>query len=277
MAKGKTTTELSASLTEALGPYYKRPTVSVSLREVKSSRYYILGKVWKPALYPLTQPTTLLDALARAGGLEVVGGTGTSEELADLSRSFLIRDDKPVPIDFEALIRGGDARYNIYVKSGDFIFLPPKSSQEILVLGWVASPQAVGYREGMGMVAAVAEVGSTRKNAFLQRVLLIRGSLAKPKVAIVNLDNIMKGKNPDFPLQAGDIIWVPQSPWDRLERYLDVVLGTVVETVAANEGIRVVQGEQSVGVSVQIPIGDNSSGGVTTQPVASPDPFIPAE
>lgn len=271
-AAGKTTTELSAALTEALRPYYKRSEVAVALREVRSSRYFVLGKVWKPALYPLTQPTTLLDAIARAGGLEVVGGTGTSEELADLSRSFLIRDGKPLPIDFEALIRGGDARYNIYVKHGDFIYLPPKSTEEILVLGWVAKPASVGYREGMGLIAAISEVGSYRRNAFLQRVLLIRGRLAKPKVAIVNLDDVIKGKKRDIPLQAGDIIWVPQSPWDRLERYLDIVLGTVAETVAANEGIRIVQGEQSVGVGIQIPI-DGSAG--STQPAPLPGQVVP--
>ncbi len=271
-AAGKTTTELSTALTEALRPYYKRSEVAVALREVRSSRYFVLGKVWKPALYPLTQPTTLLDAIARAGGLEVVGGTGTSEELADLSRSFLIRDGRPLPIDFEALIRGGDARYNIYVKHGDFIYLPPKSTEEILVLGWVAKPASVGYREGMGLIAAISEVGSYRRNAFLQRVLLIRGRLAKPKVAIVNLDDVIKGKKRDIPLQAGDIIWVPQSPWDRLERYLDIVLGTVAETVAANEGIRIVQGEQSVGVGIQIPI-DGSAG--STQPAPLPGQVVP--
>lgn len=271
-AAGKTTTELSAALTEALRPYYKRSEVAVALREVRSSRFFVLGKVWKPALYPLTQPTTLLDAIARAGGLEVVGGTGTSEELADLSRSFLIRDGKPLPIDFEALIRGGDARYNIYVKHGDFIYLPPKSTEEILVLGWVAKPASVGYREGMGLIAAISEVGSYRRNAFLQRVLLIRGRLTKPKVAIVNLDDVIKGKKRDIPLEAGDIIWVPQSPWDRLERYLDIVLGTVAETVAANEGIRIVQGEQSIGVGIQIPI-DGSAG--STQPAPLPGQVVP--
>lgn len=254
-AKGRTTTELSDVLTKALQPYYKRSEVSVSLLEVRSSQYFILGKVWKPALYPLTGPTTLIEALSRAGGLEVVGGTGTSEELADLSRSFLIRDNQPVPIDFEALIREGDARFNIYVKDGDFIYLPPKSSQEIFVLGWVRDPKAVGYREGMGIVAAVSEAGSTRKNAFLQRILLVRGSLAKPKVAVINLDNIMKGKVRDIPLQAGDIIWIPQSPWDRIESYIDIVLNTATETIAANEGVRIIQGETDIGVSVGIPIG----------------------
>ncbi len=267
-AQGKSTTELSQALTESLRSFYKRPEVAVSLVEVQSSRFYVLGKVAKPALYPLTQPTTLLDALARAGGLEVVGGTGTSEELADLSRSFLVRDGRALPIDFQALIRGGDPRFNIFVKNGDFIYLPPKSSEEILVLGWVAKPASVGYREGMGVVAAVSEVGGPRKNAFLQRMLVVRGRLSRPKVAIVNFDAIAKGKKPDFALEAGDIVWIPQSPWDRLERYLDVVLGTAVTTMAANEGIRIVEGEQSVGVSVQVPI--NTGVGLTPAPAPAP-------
>jgi polysaccharide export outer membrane protein len=251
-ARGKTITELSRELTEALRPFYRQPAVSVTLRAAKSKRYVILGKVYGPNIYPLNQPTTLLDAIARAGGLELMGGTGTTEELADLSRSFLIRDGKPLPIDFEALVRGGDLSYNVYLRHGDFIFLPPKSTKEILVLGAVTVPKAIGWREGMGIVAAMAEVQGPLPNAYLQRILLVRGSYSKPRVAILNYDSIVKGKHPDVAVNAGDIIWVPRSPWERIESYIDIVLNTAVETIAANEGIRAVDGVDSETVQTQL-------------------------
>lgn len=257
MARGKTVAELSKDLTEALRPYYKMPEVAVALHAAQSRRYSILGKVYSPNVYPLNQPTTLLDAIARAGGLELAGGTGTTEELADLSRSIIVRDNRLIPVDFEALLRRGDMSNNIYLRDQDFIFLPPKSTKEILVLGDVGVNKAVGWREGMGLIAAISEAQGTRPGAFVQRVLLVRGSFAKPKVAILNYDSIVKGKHPDVVMMPGDIIWVPRSPWERLERYIDLVIGTAVETIAANEGIRLVEGEGEVGVNISLNPGAN--------------------
>lgn len=268
LARGKTVTELSQILTEALRPYYKRPEVTVALHAAKSRRYSMLGKVYSPNVYALNQPTTLLDAIARAGGLELAGGTGTTEELADLSRSILVRNGKMLPIDFEALVRQGDLRYNVYLRDQDFIFLPPKSTKEILVLGHVGVPKAVGWREGMGLVGAIAEAQGTKPGAYVQRVLLVRGSYSQPKVAILNFDSIAKGKHSDVAVLPGDIIWVPRSPWERIERYIDIVIGTATETVAANEGLRLVEGEESVGIDVQV---DSTAG----QPEGEPNIIVP--
>jgi polysaccharide export outer membrane protein len=253
-ARGKTVADLAAALTEALRPFYRQPEVSVALHAAKSRRYSVLGKVYSPDVYALDQPTTLLDAIARAGGLELAGGTGTTEELADLSRSILVRNGKILPVDFEALVRAGDVRYNVYVKDQDVIFLPPKSTKEILVLGHVGTPKATGWREGMGLVGAIAEARGTKPGAYVQRVLLVRDSFTRPRVAILNLDSISKGKQSDVAVLPGDIIWVPRGPWERIERYIDLVIGTAANTFAANEGVRLATGEQSAAVSVQIPI-----------------------
>lgn len=259
-ARGKTTGELSEALTEALRPYYRRPEVAVALHAAQSRRFSILGSVNSPNNYALNQPTTLLDGIARAGGLELAGGTGTTEELADLSRGILVRGGSLLPVDFEALMRRGDLRYNIYLQDQDFVFLPPKSTKEILVLGAVGVPKAVGWREGMGLIGAIAEAQGTRPNAFVQRFLLVRGSFTKPRVAILDYDAIVKGKQPDVAVLPGDIIWVPRSPWERVEEYLDLILNTAAETIAANEGLRLVEGEDAeVNVGVEINTGGSSS------------------
>ena len=268
-ARGQTVAQLSAALTESLRPFYRRPEVAVALHAAKSRRFSILGKVYSPNVYPLDQPTTLLGAIARAGGLELAGGTGTTEELADLSRGIFVRDGRLLPVDFEALLRGGDMGFNIYLQDQDFIFLPPKSTKEILVLGAVTTARAVGWREGMGLIGAIAESGGMRPNAFVQRILLVRGSFVKPRVAILDFDAIVKGKQPDVTVQPGDIIWVPRSPWERLERYLDVVLSTAAETIAANEGLRLIDGEDSPGVGVGVQINPGSS-----TPAPAPPPII---
>ncbi len=67
--QGMTTVELAAALRERLnGRYYVNPDVSVSLKESNSQRLAVDGSVNSPGVYPVVGRTTLMEAIARAGG-----------------------------------------------------------------------------------------------------------------------------------------------------------------------------------------------------------------
>jgi len=80
----------------------------------------------------------------------------------------------------------------------------------------------------------------------------VRGSLAEPQIAVVDCNAIMKGRAPDVRLEPGDIIFVPNSPYTTIKRYVNLIVNTFVTTIAANEGIRA--GGQNVGVNVTVPV-----------------------
>jgi hypothetical protein len=61
----------------------------------------------------------------------------------------------------------------------------------------------------------------------------------------------------DVVLEPGDIVSVPNSPFNTLKRYLNTIVNTFITTVAANEGIRAGGGTVNVGVSV--PVGSSTS------------------
>lgn len=68
-AAGKTPHELSQHLEAELGrKYLKDPRVNVSVKDASSLRVTIDGAVMQPGIYPLTGPTTLLQAVALAKG-----------------------------------------------------------------------------------------------------------------------------------------------------------------------------------------------------------------
>ena len=75
-------------------------------------------------------------------------------------------------------------------------------------------------------------------SAYPQRVVIVRESLTAPKVAIVNFSDVVSGKASDIVLEPQDIVWVPTSPFDRIDKYLGEVISSFVRTVAANEGAR---------------------------------------
>lgn len=252
-ADGLTIAELSARLEEALRRDYHEPHVNVTLLEVRSRRFWILGRVFNPGLYPLREPTTLVEAISMAGGLFTSRFSGTTEELADLSHSLVIRGGEVLPVDFEALLRRGDMSQNIYLRPDDYVFLPSSLSQNVYVLGSVRQPKAVGFRDRLSVVGALAHAKGPLPEAWLKGVVVLRGSLRQPRAASVDVAAILAGRARDVNLEPGDVVWVPDSPLDRWDKYFWSILNTAARTIAVNEGTRAAAG--SAAPSVTIPVG----------------------
>mgnify|MGYP003478211438 CR=1 FL=1 len=83
-------------------------------------------------------------------------------------------------------------------------------------------------------------------------IAIVRGSLATPQIAVVDYNDVVKGRAPDVRLEPGDIIYVPNSPYTQLKRYVNLILNSFVVTIAANEGTRAGGGTANVGVSVPV-------------------------
>lgn len=235
-ADGLTLDEFRAKLEHELATYYRDPQVAVILRTVRSKRVWMMGRVSTPGIYPLDTPMTIVEAIARSGGLMSSRFSGTTEELADLRHSFILRDGKLLPVDFHRLLAEGDASQNIYVQDRDYICLPSALSKEVYVFGSVLQPRSVGFRDRVTVVSAIAAAHDVIPGAFTERVLIIRGSLTKPEVFTVNYQAILQGREPDIALEPRDLVWVPQAPWSNFEQYVKTVVTTFVRTVAANEG-----------------------------------------
>ncbi len=259
-AQGKTLAELSQVLSERLGEHYTQPIVTVNLSEVQNARYQVLGAVNTPGVYPIDKPTRLLDAISTAGGM-LNGTLGTvTQEMAALNRAMVIRGGKALPVNFQSLVKEGDMTQNIYVKSGDYIYLPSAQNQKIYVLGWVVAPRAISFSQPITAIEAIAKAEGPRPNAFLSRAIVIRGSTTDPVVAVVNLRDVAVGRGADFTLESGDILWVPKNPWSKLGEYVYEILDSAATAVAVAEGAAILEGDSSV--EVTIPAGSSGSVGI---------------
>ena len=249
---GKTMSEISTLLSKSLESDYVDPIVTVNVAKADSQRFWMLGQVQKPGAYPITRPTTLISALSEGGGL--LTNTESSEvsnpEAADLERAILIRNGDLIPVDFDRLVREGDMSQNVYVKGGDYIFVPSLTTRSFYVLGHVNKPGPVYFERGATLVSAVAAAGGPQTDAIVTKALILRGGTLHPQVAVVNLRDIMKGQEPDLKLEGGDIVWVPRSPWSKLEDYVEAVLITAAQAVAVQEGLGVLGVTGSAGVTI---------------------------
>ncbi len=264
---GKTLPQVRDEIRQGLRQYLRdEQQVSVTLLGVESQRVWLLGRLVAPGVYPLGAPMTLMEAIAQAGGLApaptlvALGGSqlaattaGMPRETADLRRSFVMRDGKMLPVDFQRLLRAGDLSQNIYLQAGDFVYLPSAQSSTVYVLGAVLQPRAVRLTGPATLAAAITSAGGTIRDAHLTQVAVIRGSLQQPQVAIVNFEAIRHGRQPDVRIEPGDIIHVPVVPYEIFSRYLDLVLDTFVRTYSANEGARAI--DRNAGrVGIVVPI-----------------------
>ena len=234
--KGKTTSLLREEMQKMLVKYYKQPQVSLTLREVSSQRVWVLGRVNAPGIYPLNRPLRVLDAVTQAGGLFTSRFTGTTEELADLSHSFLMRGGKMMPVNFQKLIREGDLANNIYLEPDDFIYLPSSLTNEVYVLGAVTEPRPVGFMNEMNLITALGRGLGIRPDADLSHVTIVRGSLTEPKIAMVNAKEIIQGKATNVRLEPGDIVFIPGAGTNSPGGFLHDAVNTFTRLVAANEG-----------------------------------------
>jgi polysaccharide export outer membrane protein len=228
--------------------------VTLAVKSVASQQVWVLGRLNSPGIYTLNGPTTLLDAVSEAGGLGVNTPAGSLyNEVADLSRSFLVRDGHIVPVDFQRLLRDGDLSQNVYLQPGDFVFVPSLRSAEVHVLGAVLQPRSERMSGSLTVVQAIALAGGSIPNACLPNVAVLRGSLTHPQIAIVAVNDVLRGRAPDVRLEPGDIVFVPYKPDRVLVRYVNLILNTFVRTIGVNEGAYTIDSRASpvtVGVNL---------------------------
>jgi protein involved in polysaccharide export with SLBB domain len=233
-AEGRTVDELRDVINERLAEHYRNPAVMIFPWELRSKRYFILGKVIDNGAYPMDHPITIIEAVARARGIETGLFEENTVELADLPRSFLMRGDRRMPIDFEALFFDGDLSQNIELEPNDFLYFPSANTNELYVLGEVVLPGVLGFTPRSSVISAITERGGFTDDAFKQRVLVVRGSLQNPELFVIDTSDVLTGMAIDFKLEPKDIIYVATKPWAYAEELADDAIDFFLRSMTAS-------------------------------------------
>lgn len=207
------------TLESKLQRYIIHPRVSVIPFEARSSSVTLLGKVTHPGIYEIKGRMRVLDALASAGGLALGYFQNNTVELADLERTFLIRDNQLLPIDFVQLVQNGDTRFNIPLLDRDYIYVPSAVNREIYIIGEVNQQGHYFYQENMSLMQSITFAQGFTSSAQ-STIYVIRGNLSHPRLFKINTREIMRAQVRDFRLVPNDIVFVPRSP---IARWNDVI------------------------------------------------------
>ena len=229
LVTGLTIDELRARMDEELGKYHRAPHTLITPIAFRSKKYYMLGKVMVKGAFVLDRPLTVLEAIARAKGFENGLVNRSVVDLADFSHSFLARDGKRLPLNFEKLFESGDLSQNIPIEPGDYIYIAAAKAPEVYVVGEIRLPGPVAYSAGQTVITAIAARGGFTQRAFHSRVMVVRGSLNHPESIVVDAAAIVAGKSTDFRLQPRDIIYVSPRPFVRVEELADLATTAFIQ------------------------------------------------
>jgi protein involved in polysaccharide export with SLBB domain len=240
LATGLTVDELRAKFDLELSKYYRSPRTIITPSQYRSKKYYMLGTVVGSGVYQLERPTTIIEAIARAGGLQTGVVEQNTMEMTDLSHSFIVRGGRRLDADMEALFQQGDLTQNVAIEPEDYIYFASANANAIFVVGAVASQGVVPYTRNSSVISVITSRGGYVEKAYQSRVLVVRGSLNKPETFVVDTKAILAGEQPDFRLEPKDIVYVSRRPWARAEEILDgATMAFIQSTIVTYTGVKI--------------------------------------
>ena len=207
-AMGLTSMELELAIEEALGQrYIKSPEVTVQVTEVRSRPVAVGGAVSRPGIQQVRGATRLLEVISQAGGLSdeagdtvVVVRKGEGDELV------------PFEIPLKPLMESRDPALNVAIHPGDTVTV--RGADTVYVVGAVKKPGAFAMRgnERLTVLQALALGEGLVPTAAQKDALVVRtGPDGRREEIAVDLSAVLKGKHPDVPLAAHDVLFVPTS------------------------------------------------------------------
>jgi polysaccharide export outer membrane protein len=214
-AEGLTPTELEKHITEPLArDYFVDPKVSIRIKEYHSLHYHISGAVKAPGLYETTNEASLLELIAKAGGVQPDRG----------NVAYIMRgasgdpngNSDPLKVDLQRLLDKGDMSANLALEPGDVVYIPLQKSldlteSKVYVEGQVKKPGIYDYHPGITAMNACIMAGGFDQFAAPNRTRIIRQNGDQVDIIKINLNDVKDGKIPDAELKPGDRIHVPET------------------------------------------------------------------
>ncbi len=239
-ASGRTIDALRADMQQRVSDRLARGLVQVVPVRFGSQTYTILGELSYPGTYLIEGRTTILDAIARARGIRTGYFRNSTAEMADYQNAILMRGRRVVPVDFAALISRGDATQNVELQNGDILNIPSSLVRNVYVLGDVNFPRTVGFVSSLSLMQALTEARGL-KGSSDGRIVVVRGSLARPEARVVRFDKMLSGKHPNLALAPGDIVYVPPRRLALLRDIVETAITVFANTVSAGSASQLYQ------------------------------------
>jgi polysaccharide biosynthesis/export protein len=210
--------------------------LTLVIPEDVSSFVTVQGEVAHPGRYRLKGDVRVIDALVMAGGLT---------EKASVSQATLVREGtQQQSLDLDALLLRRDMNRNIPLKPGDVVLIPEEINNKIYVIGDVKNAGSYQLKGPVTLLQALAMAGGPEQRGpgTAKEALIVRrpgGSPAEIQAGLGKVDTLPNGgavitadlrtlmndPSKDVPVQAGDVLVLPQTKIGGLQIIASILAG----------------------------------------------------
>ncbi len=218
---GLTREQAAEKITIALSKYYKRPEVSLVIREYNNNKAFVLGRIENPGVVRFPGKGTLLEALSLAGGLPVL------REEAVLTRCAIIRGkDQVIWVDLRELLHSGNMALNARIRNNDVIFIPENQDELMYVMGEVFKPGAIRLSSQMTYLDALMLAGGPTKSANLKKTFILRFDGETRTVKEIDLGAMLREGRLEHNVQLkdNDVLYVAENGVSKFNYALNQVM-----------------------------------------------------
>ena len=180
------------------------PLVSLVVTTYAGQDVSVLGEVARPGVYPYTYHHRLLDLISAASGLSPNAG-----RLVNVFHASDPKTPHPVVLDPSGTDAASD--HNPELSPGDTVQV--SRAGLVYVVGDVIRPGGfpVDPVQGLTIVQALSLAWGPSQNAASGKAILIREQKGGRTMTALNLRRMLRGQDPDQPVQDRDILYVPDS------------------------------------------------------------------
>ncbi len=237
--------DVQKAIATAYEKYLKKAQVSVRITERKSRPpATVFGAVRQATRVQMQRKVRLNELMAVSGGFtERASGTiqiihteplmcpGPGEEKEAQAIDWT---NNPLQVIKISDLSRNKVEANPLIRPGDYILVT--EAEPIYITGSVVSPQGVFMKEHLTLSRALAMVGGPRKEAKTSdvRIYRLNPETGKQDTLIADLGAIKKNLKPDVPLQAFDIIDVPEAGLFSGPRLAQTLMSTITGAITSS-------------------------------------------
>lgn len=231
--------QAAAAIVTALAPYYSRLAVNVGVDRYTSNRILLLGSVQRPGFVSFDRPPSLLEVITRGGNPSPSedsggqagagytqssqggggGGGGNNGAIHNYpsipERVAIYRgSEKVMWVDLKGLLDSGSPLADLRLKRDDVVYVPSASERYISILGQVSHPGALLLQDNSTLPKLLAEAGGiTELAGRYPQIQIIQPSTGTTRT--ISFKQVLQPGPLDLKLNTGDIIYVPESGFNR--------------------------------------------------------------
>ena len=239
-ASGRTIADLQKELQKKISEFINDPRVTVIGISFVPDKVSVLGTVNSPGIYEIERGSTVLEVLAKCGGVRQTFGEGNTSTgggaRPNLSAAYILRTEekKFETVNLDALLNARNFNQNKVLNHRDVLYVPNSEDNKVFVLGEVGKPQVMYYSKDISFIEAFTRAGGPSHLGRTRKVYLVRGSLSNPQVYRLNAMGILRGKKRNFLLKPGDIVYVSPTALTRWQRLLEQIVPSMSAALTAD-------------------------------------------